>query len=526
MTDGIQNPALPFGEKVSEGGNGEKTPVFDEVSIIARQLILGAYDRLLPKDDTLLTRAGGTAMGLKLYDELERDPNVWEAIQKRKMALTSRNWKVTPPEADTSRAAKKAADLVGAQFKALGFDHASTTMLDAIIRGISTNEVMWVKDGSNIVCNEILDIEPWCFEFRFKPDPDEYLFARCGVRLLTPNNYGEGEKVPHRKFLIHRFGGKYNNPWGLGLGTRLFWPVFFKRQGIQFWLAFAERFGTPVPVGKYPNNAQASEKATLRTALRAFAQEAAIMVPQSMEIELLEAARSGIDTYERLCAYMDNQITGIILGTPSGAGKSGGQLASAINTANEVRLELVKADADLLSDTLNRQIVKWIIDYNMPGAPYPSVARVVEEPKDLATLAATKKILFDMGYKPTLESVKQDFGGDYIEIAPPAETDDPDTSQAVHPGAASFSDPETPGDQAAVDVLLSSVGQEQLQSLMQKILAPVIAAVRASSDHQAALEKLVELFPDLPMDDLQEALARALFALDTWGRLNVETDQA
>lgn len=502
-------------KKVTADGNGEASPVYSEVSIIARQLILGSFDRLLPKDDTLLTRGGGTATGLKLYDELERDPKAWEVLQKRKMALTSRPWQVSPPEGDTSRAAKKAADMVRAQLQALGFDQLTMSMLDANLKGISTHEVMWRRDGAEIVADDVIDVEPWVFQFALHPDPDEYLFARCGVRLLTMGNYNLGEKVPHRKFQMHRFGAKYNNPWGLGLGTRLFWPIFFKRQGLQFWLSFAERFGTPVPIGKYPNNAQPHEKATLRAALRAFQQEASIMVPQGMDIQLLEAAKSGIDTYEKLCRYMDDQTTGIVLGKPSG----GTRLATDINTENEIRLELVKADGDLLSDSQCKQMVRWIVDYNMPGAPYPSVTRVVEEPKDTAQMAATKKILFDMGFRPTLEQVKRDFGGDYTEIKPPAAGGDGAAASAI--AAADFAEPETPADQAAVDALLVSLKGEKLQGLMQKVLAPVIKAVRDAADHQGALERLVDLFPDVPLDDLQESLARAMFVLDTWGRLNV-----
>ena len=502
---------------VDSAGDGKDTPVLNEVSIIARQLILGAFDRLLPKDDTLITRGGGTSTGLKLYDELERDPKAWETLEKRKMALTARTWKVEPARGDTSRKAKKAADMVSAQFEALGFDQLTKTLLDATLKGISTNEVLWRKVGSEIVADEVLDLEPWIFQFKLKPDPDEFLFARCGVRLLTARNYDLGEKVPDKKFLIHRFGAKYNNPWGLGLGTRLFWPIFFKRQGIQFWLSFAERFGTPVPVGKYPNNAQPQERATLRRALQAFQQEASIMVPQGMEITLLEAAKSGIDTYERLCRYMDDQTAGIVLGKAGGIG-SGGQLASAINTDNEIRLELVKADGDLLSDTLNRQLVRWIVDYNMPGTPYPTVTRVVEEAKDVKQLATTKKLLFDMGFRPTLETIKRDFGGDYTEVT--LKDFSPAANVATVP---EFADPETPADQAAVDAALDALRGEYLQSLMAKLLAPVFKALRQSNDHQAALEQLVDLFPDVPLDHLQESLARGIFAMDTWGRLNANT---
>jgi phage gp29-like protein len=155
----------------------------------------------------------------------------------------------------------------------------------------------------------------------------------------------------------------------------------------------------------------------------------------------------------------------------------------------------------------------------MPGAPYPQVTRKVEEPTDVAKLANTKKTLFDMGFRPTLETIKADFGGDYTEVTPAG------AAPASAPGAlaaADFAEPETPADQAAVDALLESLKGEKLQGLMQKVLAPVIKAVRDASDHQGALERLVDLFPDVPLDDLQESLARALFVLDAWGRLNVE----
>ncbi len=82
------------------------------------------------------------------------------------------------------------------------------------------------------------------------------------------------------------------------------------------------------------------------------------MLPVGMEVSLLEAARSGIDTYDKLVCYMDEQIAGIVLGKSGGKSGSGGQLAASLNLENEVRLELVKGDADLLTDTLTRQLIK------------------------------------------------------------------------------------------------------------------------------------------------------------------------
>lgn len=505
---------------------GEKAPIYLEFATIARTALWGQYDHLLrPEDDTLLTR--GQGKGLRLYDEIERDPKVFEVLQKRTLALLSREWKVEP--ASPSRIDKKAADLVRSQLANVGFDALTRDLLDSTMKGISFEELMWQRDGAEIVLGEALHRKPWWFTFIDNPEVDDNIFARAGHRMLTVENPLYGIKVPQKKFLVHRFMPKYNSPWGIGLGSKLFWPVFFKRQGIQFWLSFAERFGTPVPVGKYPQNAMPNERATLKAALRAFTQEGAIMVPEGMDITLLEAARSGIDTYEKLCRYMDDASAGIVLGKPSGGG-TGGQLAAAVNVENEVRLELVKGDADLISDTLNRQVVRWMVDYNYPGAGYPKVTRDVSDPVDTVALAATRKTICDMGYRPTLAQIVEDFGGEYIDIglAPPKTDPVGDPAATASPPSADFALPDdaTP-DQVALDAFVKAiVADPAMQKAAAAVLRPIFDAVKRAKDGPDALELLVALLPNIPMDTLQDALARMMFVSEMWGRLTTELPDA
>ncbi|QZZ21132.1 hypothetical protein J5X98_01080 [Leptothermofonsia sichuanensis E412] len=47
---------------------------------------------------------------------------------------------------------------------------------------------------------------------------------------------------------------------GLGLGTRLFYPTYFKRNAVKFWLVFADKWATPTAVAKYPRNASKEQK--------------------------------------------------------------------------------------------------------------------------------------------------------------------------------------------------------------------------------------------------------------------------
>ncbi|MFN3313272.1 MAG: DUF935 family protein, partial [Hyphomonas sp.] len=195
-------------------------------------------------------------------------------------------------------------------------------------------------------------------------------------RLLTWTNMREGIQLPERKFIVHRHGVKGNNPYGLGLGTRLFWPVLFKREGIAFWVHFLEKFAGPTVVGKTPYGMLTDEQTKLMNTLVAARTASAITVPIGTDIEFLEASRSGSVSYEQFLAYWDRQISICTTGETltSQVGESGSRALGEVH--QEVLDLLVDSDGDLLSDTLREQLLAWIVDYNVPGAAVPSVWRV------------------------------------------------------------------------------------------------------------------------------------------------------
>ncbi len=484
-------------------------PVIGDITVVARTAWNGWGKFPIQPNDEVLLQRGGSSTAFKVYDELERDAKVSEDLQKRRLALLSREYTVTP--ASESRLDKKAADFVREQFNNVGYDRITSYFHDALMKGTSFVEPLWAVDGSYIELAGVNHCEPWMFRFDSEPEIDDMLVNGFGLRIIHPGNM-TGEKIPHAKMAVHILNRRYSNPWGVGLGNKLFWPVYFKRQGIQFWLAFAERFGTPVPWGKYPNNATPDQKVTLREALRAFSQEGSLMTPVGMEIELLEAARSGIDTYDRLVSYMDGQISGIILGKAGGGeGKgSGGQLAASLNLENEVRQELIKGDADQLDHSINFQLVRWMVDFNFPGAGYPSVRRVIEDPVDTKAAAETLKILHDIGYQASDDEIATTFGEGYTRISPPNANKDP---------AFSTQD-DDPVDQVLVDALVSAVGAENLQGQAEVVLKPVLAALKKGDGYATALEMLTNIAPDMPIEPLAEALSNIMFVCACLGRLS------
>jgi phage gp29-like protein len=199
----------------------------------------------------------------------------------------------------------------------------------------------------------------------------------------------DGMALPDRKFVVHRFGVKGNNPYGLGIGSRLFWPVLFKREGISFWLHFLEKFAGPTVVGKTPYGTLTDEQNKLLQTLLRARTASAITVPIGTDIEFLEASRGGSVSYEQFLAYWDRQIsictTGETLTTQ--VADSGSR---ALGEVHQDMLDLlVDSDGDLLSGTLRDQLIRWIVDYNMPGAALPQIWRV--RPKNEKAEAESRK---------------------------------------------------------------------------------------------------------------------------------------
>lgn len=326
-------------------------------------------------DDTLIARGGGK--GLKIYDEIERDTMAGPVLQKRRKTLIARDWTLEPASDDARDI--EAAQLIREIIQELPFDRICEDLLDATLKGYAVSEIVWYLDGNRIKPRKIVTHDQRRFVF-----DEEWL-----PRLLTFGGGQEGLALPERKFIVHRHGVKGNNPYGLGLGSRLFWPVLFKREGITFWLHFLEKFAAPTVIGKVPIGTLSEHQSQLLRTLKDIRSSSAVTVPIGSEVDFLEAGRSGTVTYENFLAYWDKQISICVTGETltTDIGSSGSRAAS--ETHADILELLVDSDSDLLSDTLKEQLFQWIIDYNLPGAKPPSISRDRDEDEEAA--AGTKK---------------------------------------------------------------------------------------------------------------------------------------
>jgi phage gp29-like protein len=467
-----------------------------EIASVERNIFHPFVGRLLLNEDGTLAERGGM-LGLRVYDDLERDGQVYSVMQKRKLALAAYPWLL-----EGGSAASRT--LVEETLKAMNFVETTTGLMAAILKGFAVGEVMWERDDDALVPRKVIMRD----QRRFRFDIDYVL------HLLTYGNMLVGEDLPPRKFIVHSFGSPDGSPYGLGLGTRLFWCVFFKRQTIGFWLSYLDKFGMPTAIGKYPPSVSEDLKTKLRDALDAIAQDTGIIIPEGMMIELLEAqGRSANDGYEKLCRYMDEQISQIVLGETltTNIGDVGSKAAAGVH--NDVRLELVQADAELLAGTLNNSLVPWIVDLNMPGAPYPRIRWEVQQPEDLTARATRDTMIVGWGFKPTLKYVTETYGGEWVEKPSPelgaaTGTDDEPNARFAEGAARPSLAP------AAFAERLAGEAQPTIEA-MAKVLGDLLG--RCGSLEEAR-DRIIELYPDLDARHFADVMTRAVAAADLAGR--------
>lgn len=502
------------------------SPLFEAIATIGggRDVTRGWVDGLLlmPQDQVL----SGRGWDYRVYEELLRDDQVSAVLQQRQLALTSREMIVEP--ASNRLADRKAAEWLEAELKRVSWDRVTRKMLYGVFYGYAVAEMLWQrpaerKDG--LIGIEAIKVKKQR-RFRFH--------AEDGLRLLTTAN-PMGEKLPPAKFWTFSCGGDNDDdPYGLGLASSLYWPVFFKRNGLKFWLVWLEKFGFPT-IKASSDTTSDDERAKILAAIQALQRDSAILIPKSVELELLEAGRSGAGDYDALVKAMDAAIAKIIL-SQTMTTEDGSSEAQA-NVHERVKDSIVEADADLICDSFNRGPVTWLTAWNFPNAAPPRVWRRLDAAPDLDAIASRDRMLFEMGYRRTLDSVTETFGEGYEDVrvasdvvpgrsavASPgsgmvAPTADPQTDaqsdpQAAQNAAPAFADAAAdPLPQDAVDAL-----REQTLELTRPQFNDIREAIAAYLDGDGDWTDLAAGLPPIRTDQLAAILGDAMTVAELQGR--------
>lgn len=374
-------------------------PILSEIAGYATDEALRPYEesRWLPEHilRSESVAAGGAPGLFALYDEMEqKDGHLFAVLQTRKNGLLSRPRTVVA--ASESPRDQRVARFVEAALRGIGgLEQALRNMLDALGKGLSVQEVLWRVGPEGIVPKRLVSRDPG----RFVPLPDGGLALRPDP--FRPAARAESARsLAPRKFLVFRFGGLYDAPYGRGLCARAYWYYFFKKNNLKFWVIFNEKFGSPTVVGRYRPGAPEEDRERLMEVIENLQNDTGVTVPESVALELLEARRSGsADTYRDLADWCNDEISKIVLGATltSGEGRRSGSLAMA-KVHEAVRDEYVEADARALEEAVNGQLVRWIVDFNFgTGLPAPRWTIDTSREEDLEREARIDRELLAAG---------------------------------------------------------------------------------------------------------------------------------
>jgi len=470
-----------------------------------RDITRGYIDPLmyLPPQDTVLRSLGGNYL---VYKEVLRDDQVAATLLQRQLAVVSREWDITP--GGTSAQDKAAAEFLRGQLDTIGWDNVTKKMLFGVFYGYAVAECLWARDGSQVVLDQIRVRD----RRRFAYDGDMRL------RLMTMSNMMPGELLPDRKFWAFGVGADHDDePYGLGLAHWLYWPVWFKRNGVKFWLIYLEKFGQPTVKGSYQQGATQEERTKLLQAVEAVGTDSGVIMPDGMVIELLEAARSGSADYTELHDRMNAAIAKVVLGQTLTTEAAGGQYKADVQM--DVRQDLVKADADLVCESFNNSVARWLTEWNFPGAAVPKVHRKIDEDEDLTSLAARQKNVFDMGFRPTLKQIVTDYGGEWEDIGPPPQnTGFP--GAAPFPPAPAFAEGPSPGGRDVVDAQSAKLSSDA-QSSIDAMIAQIRALVEQAQSFDDLRANLIKLYPALDEQKIGTLMQQALAASALAGRYDI-----
>lgn len=500
MATEIQAPPKP--------AEGELTARTDDFGLLA-----DPYTKLLTPDDTVLVWKGGD---YGLYRETLRDDACMAPFEQRRLAVTKCEWTVDAGADDAQ--SKAAADWMREQLQSLEWDRITDGMLYARWYGHAVAECLFQPD--------LTEGKVTLADIRVR-DRGRFAYANDrGAPFIWRQDLGKWWRLPEQKMWTLNTGADHDDsPYGLGLAHYCYWPVFFKRNNIKFWLVFLEKFGMPTAIARMPAGKfeKPDERAKVRAALQAMASETGVILPDGTEFEFLNAQRSGTQDYDTMREAMDSALAKIIIGQTASTQGTPGRLGND-ELQTQVKNDLVKADADLVCGSFNRTVGRWLTEWNFPGATPPRVWRIVDPPEHLNQIAERDQKIHALGWERTDDSFREVYGEGWQRKAQQGTGLDP--RQLAQEAAAEFAELGTiaamrNGHRADQQALLEAATAfaDRYHETLGRRVQELLDYAETADDFETFRERLLEMMAEPAPRPLAEDLVRGGVFARLMGRM-------
>lgn len=449
----------------------------------------------------------------ELYEDIEeKDGHVYAEMGKRRRALLSLHGEVVPPPNASARERRNAIALGELLASIDDLEDVLFDITDAIGKGFSCLEFGgWSNTpGERLPLSITHRPQSW-----FVPHRGE---TTQTLRLRGPAG---GEPLNPFGWITHTHKAKSGYLERSALFRVLVWPYLFKNYSVGDLAEFLEIYGIPIRLGTYPGGANNEEKLTLLRALSQIGHNAAGIIPAGMEVDFKDATTGDPDAYNAMIAWAERTQSKAILGgtltSDSGAGTNTNALG---NVHNECRLDLRDADAAQVARTISRDLLYPIALLNGLTIDWRRCPRYrfnTNETEDLNTYSEALPPLVGMGLRIGRQWAQERLGipepepdEDVLAAPAPAQAFTARAALAAHrPGAPA---PVQPPEQ-----MLPRLGQDLSMPVEQWIDAVRELAAQVSSIEELR-DRLLQLYPDMTLDDYAAAMRDGLAAANLAGR--------
>lgn len=480
--------------------NVPKKGILQEVASKRRSFDFFSSSQYLVNPDEVLRKTGKS---IQCYNEIKRDSHVKSCLRTRKAGVRKMLWDI-----DKGKTKSKHSKFIISVFNKLPLYKIIGDILEAPLFGYKPLEVMW--HAATINNREAI------VPYNVKGKPNRwFVFDDDGSLKFRSKENLWGEYLPPRKFLCPTQEADDDNPYGFADLSLCFWWVTFKKGDIKFWLYLLEKYGMPFIAGKVPRGTKENEIDDLLDKLDNMIQDAVAVITDDQSIEIHQTASKGnsSDMHKDFLFFCNSEISKALLGQTL---TTEVQEKGAYSTAKvhlEVKGEIVKDDSKLVEETLNK-LIEWIIQINFGEAEeYPKFILYDEKDVDLP-LAERDETLNRMGIKFTPKYIKDAYFLD----------DDDFTlqeSKLVIDEEQNFQEKkdEISEEQKAIEKLTEFFDDEKLQEQIEPTLNPLFTCIKEGGNYNECMEELVQIFPKMKTNELEEILAKAMFISETLGRL-------
>lgn len=490
----------------------------------------------------------------ELAEEMEeKDLHYMSVLGTRKRAVSQLPIDVEPAD-DTPEQAKFAAVikdfLERDTLEAEMFD-----ILDAVGKGVSYVEMVWDLKSAVQLPMEFIWRQPSFFEFDRVDGETPYLCEDGGA--LVPLEYG--------KFIRHVHQAKSGLPVRGGIARAVAWGWMFKNYAIKDWVGFLEMYGQPLRVGRFDSGASDGDIRKLMRAVSQIGTDAAAVYPRTMDIEFIDgkAGTAPNELWRSFAEYIDDQVSKVVVGqTSSSDAKASGIGSGQSDLHGEVRDDIARADGKLLAATLNRDVVRPIIDRNFgPQAKYPRIKIGKKDQVDVKAMVENAIALSEVGVEIDAEDMRELAGlpapksaSSKLLGAPPEKTPqegvedgqgrDPSKNpppKLLGPLKGQKTASKVPGNdddsdlRAAASTLdangdpidqLTNQVVERFDDIFEEMIDPLEDIIAACSSIDEVRDALASYIDGMDADKLTELLENAGFASAIAGEVDVIAEQA